>query len=219
MTQEQSVGPPQDGGNYTDRDGLKHPTQIARSELAMLAQSRTERRVSRQSNRAQNRRSVRPRCFSGPIAARGTSSRSGEPPGPSCPARPSEQRPTNRALEAVQLARFVAHGRPLRRASGPTSGSFLSTVTSLPSPLRNTYGSGGGLAGPTPRPIRHAKRRRRRSSSAGDTSISAGARDDSGAAAAAFLRRRRFLGDGGGTSTSATLCRGSGSASRSLNMR
>jgi alpha-beta hydrolase superfamily lysophospholipase len=34
--------------------------QIARSGLAMLAQSRTERRVSRQSNRAQNRRYVSP---------------------------------------------------------------------------------------------------------------------------------------------------------------
>ena len=33
-------------------------TQIARSALAMLARSRTERRVSRQWNRAQNRRSV-----------------------------------------------------------------------------------------------------------------------------------------------------------------
>ena len=28
MTQEQSVVPPQDGGNYTDRDGLEHPHRL-----------------------------------------------------------------------------------------------------------------------------------------------------------------------------------------------
>jgi hypothetical protein len=28
MTQEQSVVPPQDGGNYTNRDGLEHPHRL-----------------------------------------------------------------------------------------------------------------------------------------------------------------------------------------------
>ena len=36
MTQEQSVFPPQDGGNYTDRDGLEHPHRLPRSGPVVL---------------------------------------------------------------------------------------------------------------------------------------------------------------------------------------
>jgi hypothetical protein len=52
-----AVGPVGGAGPVLPRPAST-TAQIARSGLALLAQSRTERRVSRQSNRAQNRRSV-----------------------------------------------------------------------------------------------------------------------------------------------------------------